>query len=241
MKIVLEHKRIEGIPLIEYYRDAEEHKGLVFIQHGYQSNKEYGSDYLALTLARKGFFVVAIDAWKHGERIQEPYITGTEKERLDEAFVAVKRTALDIIRLHHNYYKQFPTFDIVGVSLGGMVAWYLATRTDRVNKLIPVISTPDFRAMANHAVAGEGIDVQTYFDPEKEAFIASINPILRLDKLRYRKLHMVVGSRDQVVPMGPTVAFYETHKNDDMTLTVYDVDHNVPRNMQKDIFALLEE
>ncbi|QMS85387.1 alpha/beta hydrolase family protein [Candidatus Xianfuyuplasma coldseepsis] len=242
MRVILQSRFIEQIPVLEYYQEQSTHKGLVFIQHGYESTKEYGSDYLALTLARKGYFVVAIDAYKHGERIAEPYISGTAQDRLDEAFIVVKRTALDIIRIHHNAYRKlFPTFDIIGVSLGGMIAYYLATKTTHVRKLVPVISTPDFHTLARYTVGATGLNLDAYFTKDKVDFIESINPISRLHKMHYESMFIACGSHDQVVPMEPTKQFYETHKNARMTMTVYDTDHNVPRDMQLDIFSFIEQ
>ena len=241
MKLTLETRVDESIPLIEYKRDNYPYKGLVFIQHGYESTKEYGSDYLALDLARRGFFVVAIDAYKHGERILEPYVTGTAEDRLNEAFVVVKRTALDIIRLHHNQYKEFPTFDFIGVSLGGMVGYYLATKTNRLGKLVPVISTPDFQHQAYHAVGAAGLDTATFFTPEKLDFIASLNPLNRLDKMAFQSLFALVGDRDEVVPKGPTEAFFEAHGDKRMRLASFDVGHSVSRPMQLAIFDYIDQ
>lgn len=241
MKILLHSTRIDQIPVLEYYQEGITYKSLVFIQHGYESTKEYGSDYLALTLARNGYFVVAIDAYKHGERIAEPYLTGTEKERLDEAFVVIKRTGLDIIRLHHNHYaKRFPTFDMIGISLGGMVAYYLATKTTKLNTLIPVISTPDFHYQAVHTVEQAGLDVDTYFDDDKLDFIAAINPFPKHDSMQYNSMHIFVGTNDPIVPYGASQVFYETYHTKNDTYHEYEVDHNVPRSMQLDIFATLD-
>lgn len=242
MKIILNSKKIESIPVLEYYQEDMEYKSLVFVQHGYQSTKEYGSDFLALALARKGYFVVAIDAYKHGERIAEPYITGTEQERLDEAFVVIKRTALDLLRIHHNVYqKRFPTFDMIGVSLGGMVAYYLATKTTKLQTLIPVISTPDFLPLAKHTVEQAGFDVDSYFTPDKLDFIQSISPVNRLDKMHYESLHIFVGSKDPIVPYQASKEFFDKHATNNDSYHEYEVDHNVPRPMQIDIFKALEQ
>jgi pimeloyl-ACP methyl ester carboxylesterase len=241
MRVILEHKRVDGIPLIEYYKDKDVHKGLVFVQHGYESTKEQGADYLAIQLARDGFFVVAIDAWKHGERIAEPYVSGSAQERLDEAFVVVKRTALDIIRLHRTHYlKRFDVFDVVGVSLGGMMAFYLATKTKRVKRLVPVISTPDFLAQAYHAVAGAGIDTTSFFTQDKLDFIAAIDPLRHVDTMHYESLHVFAGTKDNVVPMDAVVTFYDEHKTERDTIEVYDVGHTVCREMQAGIRTVLQ-
>lgn len=241
MRLTLDSRIVESIPLVEYKRDYYPYKGLVFIQHGYESTKEYGSDYLALELARRGFFVVAIDAYKHGERILEPYVTGSAEDRLNEAFIVVKRTALDIIRLHHNHYKEFPTFDFIGVSLGGMVGYYLATKTSRLGKLVPVISTPDFLHQAYHAVGAAGLDIDMFFTQDKLDFIDSLSPLNRLDKMSFQSLFALVGDRDEVVPKGPTEAFFAAHGDSRMTLERYDVGHSVSRPMQLAIFDYIDQ
>ena len=240
MKIVLHNTRKDTIPLLEYYREKGPYKGLVFVQHGYQSTKERGGDMLSLGLARLGYFVVAIDAFKHGERIQEPFVTGTEIERLAEAFVVVKRTALDLVRLHHNHYRIFETFDMIGVSLGGLVAYYLATRTTHIRKLVPVISTPDFLAQARHSLQIAGLDLDTYFTEDKLQFISSINPLNQLEKLTYKELFILCGNTDQIVPMKESVEFYNNHKTEQISLRVYDAEHTVSREMQKDIYNFIE-
>lgn len=242
MKLVLNTKLVDGVPLTEYYiEDLDTYKSLVFVQHGYQSSKEQGADYLAIQFARQGHFVVAIDAYKHGERIAEPYLTGTAQERLDEAFIVVKRTALDIIRLHYHHYNQFKEFDIVGVSLGGMVAYYAATKTIRINRLIPVISTPDFKDQAYHAVGGAGMDTSHYFTEEKLAFITSMDPMQRSHLIQYKSLHILCGTKDQVVPLTASKTYYESHQSGAVTYKEYDVEHTVSREMQQDLVTLLEQ
>jgi esterase/lipase len=241
MKIVLNSRTVDTIPILEYYQEDRIYKSLVFVQHGYESTKEYGSDFLAIQLARMGYFVVAIDADKHGERIAEPYLTGTEKERLDEAFVVIKKTALDIRRIHHILYeKQFPTFDMIGISLGGMVAYYLATKTTKLKTLIPVISTPDFLPLAMYTVKMSGFDVESYFTPDKLAFIKSINPMNRLKDMTYETLHIFVGTKDPIVPYQASKAYFEEYGTNQDSYHEYDVDHTVPRQMQLDIFHTLE-
>lgn len=240
MRVIVHNTRKDGIPILEYFIENRTYKGLVFVQHGYQSNKERGADFLALGLARLGYFVVAIDAFKHGERIQEPYITGTEIERMNEAYVVVKRTALDIVRIHHNHYNRFPKFDLIGVSLGGMVAYYLATRTDKIRKLVPLISTPDFLTQARHTIDINGLEKDTYFTPEMYAFMETINPLRESVTMHYESMFIGCGSLDRVVTMEQSVVFYNEHKDKNIVMKVYEVAHEVPRSMQKDVYDFLE-
>jgi esterase/lipase len=242
MRLVLDSKVVNGIPLTEYYlENMTAYKSLVFVQHGYQSTKEIGADYLGIQFARDGHFVVAIDAYKHGERIAEPYLTGSAEECLDEAFIVVKHTASDIIRLHHHHYKKFPTFNIVGISLGGMVAYYAATKTKKIQHLIPVISTPDFNGQAYHAVAGAGIDTDKYFSQDKLDFIKAMDPIQKIHQMSYEYLHILCGTKDLVVPRQASREFYDTNISSSITYKEYDVEHTVSREMQNDIIEYLNK
>lgn len=239
-KLIIQNKILDGIPLNEYYLKNRDYKGLIFVQHGYLSNKEVGGDYLALSLARMGYFVVAIDAYKHGQRKEEPFITGEEKDRLTEVLGVIKRTALDIIKLHRKHYTQYNFFDIIGVSLGGMIAYYLATKTSKIRKLIPVISTPGFYQKAVHALSAAGLDEDIYLQKDAVDFIRSIDPLQNVEKIQYKELFIICGERDNIVPMTESIKFYNEYKSDRVFMRTYETEHVVNREMQKDIYKYIE-
>lgn len=240
-KVIINNRVIDRIPLNEFYLEDMEYKGLIFVQHGYMSTKEWGSDYLALPLARLGYFVVCIDSYKHGERIEEPFLSKDEFACMKDVPAVIKWTALDIIKLHKHHYAHFDKFDMIGVSLGGMIAYYLATKTDNVRKLVPVISTPALMNKAVETLKTIGLNPQDFLNESATNFINSIDTINRLEKLKYEELFMLVGKNDTVVPYQDTLDFYEKHQHKDMTLKVYDIDHNVDREMQIDIFTYIEK
>jgi pimeloyl-ACP methyl ester carboxylesterase len=238
MTITVVEKVINGIPLVEYQSDGQ-CKGLTFVQHGYESNKVRGGEFLAMYLARLGYHVVSIDAYKHGDRAEEPFITGTGYYRLKEAFFVIEQTANDIISLFETVYKTYQSFDMVGVSLGGMVGYLVATKTDKVNRLIPIISTPDFHKQAYAAISAAGIDTAKFFTKEKLAYIHSIDPIQHLDKMQYQSLAIFVSDNDDVVPPRPSLKFMKQYHHQIDAAHVYSCKHTVSREMQEDVLSFV--
>lgn len=238
-RIIIDNKVVEGIPLNEYYIENVSYKGLVFMQHGYGSNKERGGDYLAIKVARDGYFVVCIDAYMHGERKEGPFINGSEEDRMYYVPSIIRKTALDIIKLHKTYYKEYQTFDLIGVSLGGMIAYYTAEKTNKINKLIPVISTPKVTKQAEHILKQNGVDLDKYFTKETYDYLQSCDPINMIADAVYNKMFILNGTKDPVVSTKDSIEFYEEYKNDKMEMKLYDIDHNVSKDMQQDIINFL--
>lgn len=240
-KIIIENTIVDGIPLNEYYIENSKYKGLVFLQHGYRSNKERGGDYLAIKIARDGYFVVCIDSYMHGERIAGPFVDGTEAERLYHIPGIIRKTALDIIKLHKTRYKDYQKFDLIGVSLGGMIAYYTAEKTAKVRKLIPVISTPKVTKQAEYVLKQNGVDLDAYFTKETYSYLQSCDPITMIDDLVYESMFILNGSKDPVVSTQDSIDFYDEYKNDKMEMKLYDIDHNVTKDMQEEIIDFLNK
>jgi esterase/lipase len=236
-KLILKSSILDGVPYQEYYQENIEYKGLIFVQHGYTSNKEYGADFLALPLARMGYFVVSIDAYKHGERIEEPYLSKDWPKMFFESPYVIRRTAIDINRLFKKKYKkEFPTYSIVGVSMGAMISYYLSTITPHIDKLVPVIGTPDFIDRAIYGIEKDGYDKEKFLNETTLTYLHKMNPIEHVSKMKYNKMLILVGNKDDVVPHQKTLDFFDEYENDNMTLRVFEEGHNVNKEMQLTIF-----
>ncbi len=242
MKLNLETSTIKGVPINEYYQEDIEYKGLVFIQHGYTSNKDYGADYLALTLARKGFFVVSIDAYMHGDRLEGPYAEKDEKNMLLYSPIVIRHTAIDIIRLHkHRYIDRFPKYDLIGVSMGAMISYYVATKTDKLKKLIPVIGTPDYMYQARYNLDLSGLNHKEFLTEENTRYLERLSPINNVSKMKYEQLYILNGTEDHVVPIESTLRFIDNCEIDNYEFKTYNSGHEVHRAMQLDIFNFIEK
>lgn len=239
-KLIINNEIYNGVPLNEYYLEDQTAKGLVFIQHGYQSNKEYGADYLALHLARLGFFVVSVDAYMHGERLKGPYVSKDEKGMLLAAPEVIRHTAIDYIKLHKKrYIEQFPTYDFIGISMGAMIAFYLITKTDKVKKIVPVIGTPNFLHQAEYNLAEAGLKVEEFLTTETINYLNRISPSNNVQKIKFGEMLLMNCSNDKIVPMEQSVEYYNQYKTDEVSLKIYDDGHNVNRKMQQDIFQFI--
>ncbi len=238
-KMIIEEKTFHSIPYNEYYLENITYKGLVFVQHGFESNKNRGADYLAINLARLHFFVVSVDAYKHGSRIEEPYISKQEYLRFKEAFKVIDQTGDDIITLHKELYnKKFPKYDLIGISMGGMISYNVALKSTSVNKLVPVISTPVLYEFAEWLVDRED---RKYIETlkEVETFIKEIDPSNKFDQLKYKEMLIINTTEDNVVPPIYSEKYFERNKNDNIDLKLFHDKHNVNREMQITILEFI--
>ncbi len=241
-KIIINNKIFQEIPFNEYYLKHYTYKGLVFVQHGFQSNKNRGGDYLAINLARLGFFVIAVDAFKHGDRIAEPYISGQEYKRYADVFEVVTHTAIDILSIYQSRYaKKYKVFDFIGVSMGGLIAYQVAMQTDKIRKLVPVISSPKFLELAKATVNVGSMEKYQKIINNNIEYIKSIDPINHLDKLNYHQLFILNTTQDNVVLPIFSQTFYEEYQNDKMHFKLYEDIHNVNQVMQEDILSFIAE
>ncbi|MBU1020862.1 MAG: alpha/beta hydrolase [Firmicutes bacterium] len=239
-RIIIESKVLDGIPMNEYYLENYDLKGLVFVQHGYQSNKNRGTDFMSICLARLGYKVVSIDAYKHGERIEEPYISMKNYKRYAAVFNVVTKTAKDIIFIHDKYYSsKFEKYDFIGISMGGMIAFYLSTVTDKINKIVPAIGTPNFLGMTRHVVDIDDKEKYNQIVKNNLEFINQIDPIQHVENMKYSKMFILNTTKDEIVPGKFSEKFYDEFKNERMKFAYYEDVHNVNRQMTNDILSFI--
>lgn len=239
-RVVLEEKMLGEIPIVEVYDDlVEDYKGLVFVQHGFSSNKERGTDFLSVKLARAGFYVLAVDAYKHGRRKKEPFISGPEHKRFFDIFTVVKRTARDIERVYKKYYKdRFSSYHMVGISMGGMIAFYLTTISKSLGKVLPVISGPDFFQMSLDTFSGDLEEYQSFVYQKKD-YIEKISPALHVGQMTFQEMLIMNTKRDEMVSYQISEDFYKREQLKNTYFKLYDDTHHVNHEMEEDIRRFL--
>ncbi|MFK5883014.1 MAG: hypothetical protein QM489_01590 [Candidatus Izemoplasma sp.] len=239
-KLIIENKEILGLPLNEYYMKNIQYKGLIFLQHGFGSKKERGTDYLAINLARLGYFCVSIDAYKHGERIEEPYISKALYLQYYEAYDVIENTAKDILLLFNKHYKKkYKNFDFIGISLGGMIGYYLSTITDNISKLIPAISSPMFTRLATIETDLEQQEKYDELLSAKKEYIKELDPYLNKNKIKFKSMFICNGTKDPVISHQHSVEFVAEMNNDLISIKLYEEGHVVSRKMQEDILGFI--
>lgn len=239
-RIIIEERVYQDIPYNIYIKDKYPSRGLVIIQHGFESNKNRGADYLAVKLARLGFTAVSVDAYKHGARIEEPYISEEEHKRFKEAFTVIHKTSEDIVTLYQDVFaKEFSNFDIIGVSMGGMIAYNVALKTNKIRNLIPVISTPMIYAFSKWLIETENNIYYYKAFEEISEFISLLDPVDKFDQLHFQKMLVINGTRDHTVPHTFSEEYFMKHHNENIVLKLYEEKHIVNRDMQKDIYEFI--
>jgi len=105
--------------------------------------------------------------------------------------------------------------------MGGMIAYYLSTQTTHINRLIPVISTPDFCFQSLYQMKQLGIDSTVFFDPKRHRMMDAMNPAKNIDKMTYQSLHIFSSEDDQTIPFRPTIHYYKGQQQETDSIHVY--------------------
>lgn len=225
MEITIRHECKSGVPLLEIFAAGNNGGNpLVIAQHGYLGRKEFILPQ-AYFLAANGFFVVAPDAWNHGENNPQP---------ATNLFACTRKSAAALNGLL-DAYRDDPRLDgqnagYVGYSMGGMIAFeYLTGKDVRFKAVCPVISTPDWEAITampelKRLYSEVGLDKLISWEELLEDARKN-NPVNR--ELAPVPLLMQNGAADQVIPAASVQRFYEKQKqkyadSSDLQLVIYE-------------------
>ncbi|MEN8905653.1 MAG: alpha/beta hydrolase [Clostridiales bacterium] len=250
MEVIFKFKKISGVPLIECYIPGVTYRGIIFVNHGYTSKKETETSY-CLELAKKNYFVIAIDAYKHGERIQEPYISGSEIEKFEDFFNVIIQTGNDIKKIYNDNYKErFDMINLLGISMGGAVSYYTATIMENINAVIPIIGSPSFYEFSKFK-----IDRMDKSDDDirgmslKIEELKIVDPINRPELFLNKKMFILNGNEDSIVPEKWSKRLYEKiiklaeerKIKTNIKFKSYKVGHNVTIDMKKELYDWCEK
>jgi hypothetical protein len=144
MKIVIDHTRIGGIPVLECYPlDAPRPLPVIFIMHGYTGRKE---DHLmqAYALARLGYCGVSMDLHLQGELGETPFDPAHVSPRFAEVIEQSTANLRTLITAYAGRsHADASRIGLMGISLGGAVIYhYLPTRAPAVQAAVSLIAGP---------------------------------------------------------------------------------------------------
>ncbi len=240
MKISIHKETLNGIKCLQYKHPRAEK--LLFLQHGIHSKKENVMNLYGITLAKLGYNIIALDAYKHGERIEEPFISKEDDQCTLETMDVVKHTAYDIKAIYENHFKdRYKTFDFIGISMGGMIAYYLSTITKHIDQLVALISSPQFLETANYVFPLKRQQVHQEQSQNVIKELKNIDPSTRTEHMHFHRLIMLNGKHDNVIPANQSQRFYEDHPDLPIMFKLYDTDHKVNQAMFEDLQDLLKE
>lgn len=239
MKTTINSFKHDNYDVLEYTSDKA--KKLLFLQHGIYGKKEKIMNLLGVSFVKLGYHVVAIDAYKHGIRGETPFINQDKDHAERETMDVVKHTALDIKTLYETYYQNFYSeVNIVGISMGGLIAYYLSTLIENIDQLVALISSPKFLDAANYTFPKER---QALYEDSEEVLkkVESMDPSKQVKKMAFNRLIMLNGTEDLVIPHTQSEAFYKNHPELNIVFKTYDAEHKITKAMHEDLIELLKK
>jgi dienelactone hydrolase len=200
-------KIVDKVPLTEYFDESlNVFKGVAFIVHGHTGNKDFHDiQRYPLELMNRGYYTISLDAYKHGQRQEEPYISLPYIDKTLAMPEVIYRTVLDIIMLFENHYKKISSRLLVsGTSMGGHIAFQMPKYYPSTYAIIPLIGSPD---MINHYFMTKktflGDKIILCKEEVKALEIDDLSPYLNC------KIAFYNGTKDEVVESRFILPFYQ--------------------------------
>ncbi len=238
MKTIIDKRTLEGVSTLEYRKKKSDK--LLFLQHGIYGNKQKIMNLLGISFVKLGYHVVAVDAYKHGSRGEEPFRSQNQDRSALETMLVVKQTAEDIKAIYENHFKEdYPMFDFVGISMGGLIGYYLSTITTYIDDLVALISSPKFLEANTYTFPKEK---QAQYPESKEVrkTIETMDPSTKAHTMSFNRLLMFNGNDDDVIPYEQTESFYHQNKDMPIVFKLYDTKHKIVKPMHDDLIKYLK-
>jgi predicted esterase len=241
MKCIAEDFSYKGISYTLYTSSVSKNKPLIFFVHGFERDKYTGVGEMPLQLSRKGFNVIAIDAFLHGERSTDSFNALSTDEKEKHIFKIIMKTTKDL-KILMKLFKSIPEFDtstfgIAGISMGAMIAFYATTKIKEFSVVVPMIGTPAFY---DAATSMESIP----FTQRIALFgLNLVDPVRNYKKFIDRKLLIINGEKDKVLPLDGSKKLHDLLKDTNaiVEFNTYDSDHWITDQMRYDMYAWFEK
>ena len=193
----MEKMWLGDIPTLFYYRDKHRKSPVVIMQHSAHFLKEELSIWCH-RLADKGYFVAAIDAWHHGERVH-PEQGDMFANRFTELLAdVVEGTSKDLGKVIE-YLKRRREADtsrvgMAGFSMGGWVLWGTLVLEPRITCAVSVVSAGAPADMAKDRSARQKTKGKAFHRAMKR--LERLDATLHPEKAGIRPILMLSGAED---------------------------------------------
>ncbi|MCK7489790.1 MAG: hypothetical protein MZU79_05855 [Anaerotruncus sp.] len=184
-----------GIPITLYTPKDGPGTHVFFLVHGHTGNRfDPTIVRFARMLCDRGMTAVSVDAFRHGERKTEPYVS-LDGAAIAKAMVEVlEQTCKDIKTLYDDLFrKDGLSVGVLGTSMGGHVSYLLPGVLPETTIAIPLIGAPDVKRhyRTSKKWLGDGIE---------PLFVDRSIP-LHADPAWFEERHLlqINGTKDDVV------------------------------------------
>lgn len=240
MKTNVTKTTYKGIPMMMY--DNEKAHRLIFINHGIYGTKEKIMHLIGPQLVKLGYRVVAVDAYKHGERLEEPYASKNSFLARLRIFSVVKRTSEDILKIYHQKFaEEHEDFDVLGISMGGYISYYLTTQTQHLNTFVALISSPAFSKEKVHELPASFNGEFLQEAQEVKTFVEEIDVSKRPEAMQFKQGIALNGEIDDLIPAEYTETFLQQNPDLPIIFKTYNTGHKITKAMSDEVLTLLKK
>jgi dienelactone hydrolase len=198
----------EPVPAYAYYKKGNRAMPVVIFMHGLGGSKEGDADRLR-SLAGKGFFVLAIDAYLHGERkVPGIFESGRKMGDLGEDYSiwvhqsSVSHTARDVSKIIDALSARADVdasrVGVMGISMGSSTCMVLAWREPRISVVVGLIGAVDFWYDVTKTAPGPDQDAKRKaLSPRVRQLVGSLDPQDHKSAIASKALFLANGARDK--------------------------------------------
>lgn len=234
---------VDGIPLTTYEVENNEVKPLIYFFHGFTGSRDRTIMGRGEILANLGFYVVAIDAYLHGDREPIEFKKLTNQEKYESIIDIVIHTANDAKNLFHNHFMMYDNikkdgYYAYGVSMGSATAFYLATIESKLKAISTIVCFPSFVEYYKDKQAKLNFPKDEKYI-ERMRLYETLDPLIHYERLQHVKIFMGIGEHDDVVDNKYAKALHEKmHKT---ILKSYNTNHVSTPEMLQDSFDFIHK
>lgn len=183
------------IPMTLISPEGSVPRGVFFLIHGHTGNRQDRTIVrFAEELANRGYASVAMDAYRHGDRKQEPYVSLDGTAIAKTMVNVLEQTCLDIKTVYDDLYRPLGLHvGVLGTSMGGHIAYLLPGVLPETTISVALIGAPDVPRHYHRSKAWLGEAIEPLFQDRRISLIA--------DPAWYRTRHLlqINGDKDDVV------------------------------------------
>lgn len=217
MKIVIEEKKIHGIPTLNLYNSEDNSKKpAVILLHGLNGSKE---NYLSESykFAKNGFYAISFDAFNHGEIISDEFkkINFWEKAAYLPNIILETTNYIDkiISECKDNDFIDSDNIALVGFSMGGSSIYnYLCNNKNHNVKVAVSICTSPVWSNMFKSYKNMHTDISKHFSKLNIEDLEKIEPIKKIDALNDLPFLMINVEGDETAPIEDVRKSYKLMK-----------------------------
>jgi len=249
--IIIEKKIIRNIPVLEIVEEKYKNDTLplAFFFHGLTNQKERGLE-PGYALASHGMRAVIPDAYRHGERKNEPY----DGEPAAEFWSVVMHNIKEFPLIAADYVEKgladITKISVTGLSLGGITTCIALTQFPWIHSAGCLMGTPDPIGLSHWALQSHWVEGLPPIDTDKVNELMAPFAPLSLEKhpeaIAKKPFYIWHGTADESVPFKQMEQFVRAVQGKAFAanirfVTSEGVGHKVPSAIFEGMAAFLGE